>query len=212
MFTLPPNLNVYITAALFVLGAYLFALYLGMVVWTFRDIRSRSRDALAVILATLLVALFTLPGLLVYMLLRPHTTLEEQHERHLAEEAILQDLEERRICPGCQRRIEADYLLCPDCHYQLRLRCPSCDRLLNPSWDICPYCGVYRDTGAYAAPEQAEPEMAPEPAAPAVEAIELAPLETELAAGEPPASQEGAVSEESTFSQEETSSLSENAR
>jgi RNA polymerase subunit RPABC4/transcription elongation factor Spt4 len=212
MFTLPPNLNVYITAALFVLGAYLFALYLGMVVWTFRDIRSRSRDALAVILATLLVALFTLPGLLVYMLLRPHATLAEQHERNLAEEAILQDLEERRICPGCQRRIEADYLLCPDCHYQLRLRCSSCDRLLNPSWDICPYCGVYRDMGAYAASDQARPEITPEPAAPAVEAIELTPLETEFVAGEPPASQEGAVSEESTLSQEESSSLSENAR
>ena len=70
-------------------------------------------------------------------------------------------LEERRICPGCQRRIEADYFLCPDCHYQLRLRCPSCDRLLNPSWDICPYCGVYRDVGALAASDQARPERAP---------------------------------------------------
>ena len=34
MLTLPPDLNVYITAALFVLGAYLFALYLGLIVWT----------------------------------------------------------------------------------------------------------------------------------------------------------------------------------
>ncbi|GAI31437.1 unnamed protein product, partial [marine sediment metagenome] len=36
--TLPPNLSVYISAALFVLGAYVFALYLGLIVWTFRDI------------------------------------------------------------------------------------------------------------------------------------------------------------------------------
>jgi RNA polymerase subunit RPABC4/transcription elongation factor Spt4 len=187
---LPPNLNVYITAALFVVGAYIFALYLGLVVWTFRDIRSRSRDVLAQILCTLLVVVFILPGLLVYLLLRPHTTLAEQYERNLAEEAILQDLEERRICPGCRRRVEADYLLCPDCHYQLRLRCAGCDRLLNPSWDVCPYCGVYRDHQAHeahAAPEPARPEVAAVESAEATEIAEPAALAEGLPADESPA-------------------------
>ena len=63
--TLPANLNVYISAILFVLGAYLFALYLGLVVWTFKDIHARSRDVLAQIMATLLVAVFTVPGWLI---------------------------------------------------------------------------------------------------------------------------------------------------
>jgi len=101
--TLPSNLNVYISAALFIAGAYLFALYLGLIVWTFRDIHARSRDVLAHILAVFLVAVFTLPGLLIYVLLRPHSTLAEEYERGLAEEAILQDLAERRVCPSCER-------------------------------------------------------------------------------------------------------------
>ena len=145
--TLPSNLNVYISAALFIAGAYLFALYLGLIVWTFRDIHARSRDVLAHILAVFLVAVFTLPGLLIYVLLRPHSTLAEEYERGLAEEAILQDLEERRVCPSCRRRVQPDFVVCPNCHQQLSFKCIGCGRLLNPKWDVCPYCGLYREQG-----------------------------------------------------------------
>jgi RNA polymerase subunit RPABC4/transcription elongation factor Spt4 len=142
--TLPANLNVYVSAALFVLGAYLFALYLGLVVWTFKDVHARSRDVLAQIMSTLLVLLFTVPGWLVYLLLRPRTTLADEYERNLAEEAMLQDLDEQRLCPRCQRHVEPDFTLCPSCHHELRVHCAGCDRLLHPEWDICPYCGVER--------------------------------------------------------------------
>lgn len=152
--TIPPDLNVYISAALFVIGAYGFALYIGMIVWTFRDMHSRSRDVLAQIMSTLLVAAFTLPGLLVYLLLRPHHTLAEEYERSLTEEAILHELDEQRVCVNCHRRAEADFIVCPYCHSQLRLRCVGCGRLLNPDWDVCPYCGLYRDQGEAAQEEK----------------------------------------------------------
>ena len=155
--TLPENLDAYISAALFVLGAYLFAVYVGIIVWTYRDVRSRSRDVLAQILAVLLVVVFNVFGLLVYTLLRPRTTLAEEYERSLAEEAILQDLEERRLCPSCQRRVAPDYIVCPWCHHQLKLRCVGCGRLLNPSWDVCPYCGLFVDQD-----EETEAAQAPE--------------------------------------------------
>jgi predicted RNA-binding Zn-ribbon protein involved in translation (DUF1610 family) len=161
--SIPGDLTAYLSAALFVIGAYLMAIYLGLIVWTFRDIRSRSRDVLAHILAPLLVAIFTLPGLLVYMLLRPKENLAEAYERALAEEAVLQDLEERRTCPGCQRRVEADFIVCPHCHHQLRLRCVSCGRLIDPDWDVCPYCGHYHP-GEGAAQEAPAPIVAQEPA------------------------------------------------
>ncbi|NLD71504.1 MAG: zinc ribbon domain-containing protein [Chloroflexi bacterium] len=158
----PENLNVYVSALVFVLGAYLFALYVGLIVWTFRDVRARSRDVLAHITAPLLVAVFTLPGLLVYVLLRPHTTLAEEYERSLAEEAILQDLDEDRVCPACRRRVEPDFVVCPSCHQQLRLRCVGCGRLLNPDWDVCPYCGLYREQDSLEAPlEEASPSGQP---------------------------------------------------
>ncbi|MFH1085582.1 MAG: zinc ribbon domain-containing protein [Chloroflexota bacterium] len=164
--TIPANLDVYISAVMFVLGAYFIALYIGLVVWTSRDIHGRSRDVLAQILATLLVALFTVPGLFIYLLLRPHETLSQRYERELAEEALLLDLDEQRVCPECQRQVEPDFVVCPYCHHQLHLRCVGCGRLLQPAWDVCPYCGLVR--GESLATEEEAPataEVADEPAA-----------------------------------------------
>ncbi|NLT74854.1 MAG: zinc ribbon domain-containing protein [Chloroflexi bacterium] len=138
---LPENLNMYAAAALFAIGAYLVATYFGLLVWTFRDIRARTRDVLGQILSVLLVAIFTLPGVLIYILLRPKETLSEEYDRSLAEEAVLQDLRDRRVCPNCHRRVEPSYVLCPHCEHQLRLKCVSCGELLEPDWQICPYCG-----------------------------------------------------------------------
>ncbi len=153
---IPSDLNVYISALMFVVGAYLIALYVGLIVWTFRDIRSRSRDLLAQILAAFLVALFTVPGLLIYLLLRPQETLAEAYERELTEEAIVQELETRRVCPNCKHSVEADFIVCPHCHQQLRLRCVGCGRLLDLEWDICPYCGLFLDQ------EEREEELVPD--------------------------------------------------
>ncbi len=145
--TLPANLGAYLSAILFVLGAYAAALYIGMLVWTYRDIHSRTRDTLAQGLAVLLVAVFTLPGLLVYYLLRPQETLAEEYERSLVEESVLHELGQRLSCPSCQRRVESDFVVCPYCHEQLRLRCTGCGHLLQPEWDVCPYCGLIKSSG-----------------------------------------------------------------
>jgi len=128
-----------VVVALF--GALFVAIWLSLVVWTFRDIRARSRDPLAQVLATLLVLIFNLPGFCLYFLLRPRETLMEAYERALEEEALLQDIEETLYCPGCKRKMEPDFLLCPFCHTRLKKRCPECGRLLQLQWNVCPYCG-----------------------------------------------------------------------
>ena len=64
-------------------GAFIAALWIALVIWTYRDIRSRARDPLVQILSTLLVAVLNLPGILVYLILRPQRTLEEEYQRTL---------------------------------------------------------------------------------------------------------------------------------
>ena len=121
-------------------GAFLLAIWVSLIIWTFRDARSRSRDIFAIVLATLMVVIFGPLGVLLYFLLRPHDTLAEIYGRSLEEEALLQDLEERAVCPGCRRKIEVDWLVCPDCHTILKKKCLNCGQLLHLRWDICPYC------------------------------------------------------------------------
>ena len=95
------TLVTYATVCFAIFGALLAALWLSLVIWTFRDMRSRSRDPFAQILATLVVALLPGLGLVVYLILRPPETLAEAYERSLEEEALLQEIEERPACPGC---------------------------------------------------------------------------------------------------------------
>ena len=87
-----PDVLLVIQVILAFLAAYLLALWLSLVIWTYMDIRSRSRDFFARVFAALLVLVLGLPGLLLYLILRPQETLAEQYRRSLEEEAILEDL------------------------------------------------------------------------------------------------------------------------
>jgi RNA polymerase subunit RPABC4/transcription elongation factor Spt4 len=155
---LPANLKTIISSVLILLGAYGLLFMFSLVIWTFRDIRSRSRDVLVQILATLLVLVFNIPGLLLYFVLRPQETLAEAYEHALGQEALLQDIEERYICPNCKRKVDADFAICPFCQHELRKHCQDCGRLLNLNWDLCPYCG-HQQVEVTTAPETAEQEI-----------------------------------------------------
>lgn len=123
-------------------AAFLAALWLSLVFWTYRDIKSRARDPLARILAVLVVAVLFLPGVIVYLILRPRHTLEEEYQQTLEEEALLQSIDETPVCPGCGRRIKDNWIVCPSCHTKLKKNCHQCGKLMELPWNLCPYCGT----------------------------------------------------------------------
>jgi hypothetical protein len=123
-------------------GAFLAALWLSLVIWTYRDIRRRARDSLARILAVLVVAVLFLPGIVVYLILRPSRTLEEEYQQTLEEEALLQSIEDASLCPGCGRRARENWIVCPNCHTKLKKKCHQCGKHMELPWNLCPYCGT----------------------------------------------------------------------
>lgn len=133
------NLFTYLTAFF---GAFLAALWLSLIFWAYRDIQGRSQDKLAHILAALVVALLNLPGLIVYLILRPARTLEETYLAALEEEALLSQVEERSVCPGCGARAQTSWMICPHCHTRLKKQCRQCGSLLELPWQLCPHCGA----------------------------------------------------------------------
>ena len=144
--------------------AYFVALWLASIWWTFRDIRTRTTDLFLQIAATLLVAIFSLPGLLIYVILRPPKTLAQLYEESLEEEAFLQGIQVHNSCPVCKQRVESDFIFCPWCQTRLKRTCARCERPLTLRWKLCPFCGQ----AVYAAPGPGEattalPEV-PEPA------------------------------------------------
>lgn len=132
-----------------VYGAIVLAVaWLAMVIWAFRDMRARSRDFGAQVLVAVLVVLLNLPGLIIYIFLRPRETLAEAYERSLEEEALLQEIEEKPTCPGCGQRVQHDWQACPYCHTRLKKPCIQCRQMLQLSWELCPYCATPQTSGA----------------------------------------------------------------
>ncbi|HNS40750.1 MAG TPA: zinc ribbon domain-containing protein [Promineifilum sp.] len=134
-------LQSYLAIILGVAGGILLVLWLAVVIWAFRDIRARSRSGLAAFFTVLVVALLPAIGLVIYLLLRPRQTLLDAYDRALEQEALLQQIEDKPVCPTCARPTQSNWYLCPHCHTHLRQPCPVCNSPLELHWDICPYCG-----------------------------------------------------------------------
>jgi hypothetical protein len=145
-----------ITYGIALAGAFVAALWLASIVWCYHDIRTRTLDIYVRLFAILLVALLPLFGVLLYMVLRPHETLDEAYERSLSEEALLREIEQADYCPACGHRSHSDYLVCPNCQTQLRTTCTECGRVNEFHWPVCPYCGVHHHDRAHE-PDQSEP-------------------------------------------------------
>jgi RNA polymerase subunit RPABC4/transcription elongation factor Spt4 len=162
-----------------IIAAYLVALWIASVWWTFRDIRARTTDIFLQVAATLLVAVFSFPGLLIYVILRPPKTLAQLYEDSMEEEAFLQGIQVHNSCAVCKQRVEPDFIFCPWCQTRLKRTCTRCDRPLVLRWKMCPFCG----TSVYGAPSHEEVATGvatlPEPS------VEVAEPEPELAESGP---------------------------
>ncbi len=138
----PSLLSNFILVSTAFAAAFAAALWLSLLFWVYRDIRKRVRDPLIHILAVLVAAILFLPGMLIYLILRPPQTLEDEYQHTLEEEALLQSIEDKPLCPGCGRQVHEDWSVCPNCHTRLKKNCHQCGRLMELPWNLCPYCGT----------------------------------------------------------------------
>jgi len=126
-------------------GIYLVILWLATAYWAFRDMQQRSDNPILPYLAASGIILFTpvffIFAVWIYKIIRPHEKIGEVWERNLAEEALLAEVEAILHCPGCERRIEDEWIICPFCRTRLNRVCPNCSRLVGMDWSLCAWCG-----------------------------------------------------------------------
>ncbi len=142
----------WLVAAGLIAGTWLLLLWLSIIVWAYRDIRDRTRDVGLQVLAVFVVMLFfpgfNIPGLALYLMMRPRETLEEAYSRSLEEEALLREIGDEGLCPSCRRFVERSWRICPFCQTQLKDICAECEQLLSFNWVVCPYCTAERKGAA----------------------------------------------------------------
>ncbi|MDA1330129.1 MAG: hypothetical protein DWG76_04195 [Chloroflexi bacterium] len=76
-------------------AAFLTALWLSLIYWTYRDAKERMSDPVLRFLSVLMTVAFFIPGVLIYLILRPRYTLDEEYLRTLEEEALLRSIEDK---------------------------------------------------------------------------------------------------------------------
>jgi len=124
---------------------YWVILWIAAAYWAFRDMQSRSDNAIAPYLAATFVIAFTpllFPlAVFTYRIIRPHERIGDVYERNLAEEAMLAEIEAIPHCPACDRRVDVAWIICPTCRTRLNRVCPNCSRLVGLDWSLCAWCG-----------------------------------------------------------------------
>ena len=127
------------------IGIYLVILWLATAYWAFRDMQQRSDNVILPYIAAAGIILFTpiffIFAYWIYKVVRPHEKIGEVWERNLAEEALLAEVESIHHCPGCERRIDDEWIICPSCRTRLKRVCPNCSRLVGMDWSLCAWCG-----------------------------------------------------------------------
>lgn len=129
-----PELQMAVTAII----VLLVALYVLSVIWVVRDAYQRG----TLWYAWAIVALIPVLGVIAYTLLRPPLLQIDRDEQELEIALKQRQLMHYGECGNCGYPVEADYVLCPQCHQRLKNQCAKCGHALDPSWTICPYCAT----------------------------------------------------------------------
>lgn len=113
-------------------------LYVLSIIWVVRD--AYLRGTTWYIWA--IVALVPLVGVIAYILLRPPLLRIDRDEQELEIALKQRQLMNYGECATCGYPVDASFVICPNCHTQLKNLCSHCERALEPSWAICPYCAT----------------------------------------------------------------------
>jgi RNA polymerase subunit RPABC4/transcription elongation factor Spt4 len=125
--------------------AYVLVLLVALAYNIVRDARRRSPSIAFAIFAFLLAFIPPFLGALIYQVIKPPRTMDEERALQLEEQILSEpgaDEAQTRPCPTCGRDIEPDFVICPYCRTQFSRRCGVCERVLRLGWPVCPYCAT----------------------------------------------------------------------
>lgn len=132
---------------------YFFIVWIAIIIWVIKDIANRTHNIFIQILSILIVLLFTPFGIFLYLLIRPSSTLFERYYQEVEENLdILSRMIEQKTeyqvtngtsdCPSCGYEVERDFIICPNCKFELKHTCHSCEKEIRENWKVCPFCST----------------------------------------------------------------------
>lgn len=124
--------------AIMVCVVFLAILYVLSIIWVIRDAHRRGENWVIWGIVALIPAL----GAIAYCLMRNPLLKIDRDEQELEIAVKQRELMKYGECGNCGYPVDADFILCPNCHVRLKNMCPTCHKALDPAWSICPYCAT----------------------------------------------------------------------
>jgi RNA polymerase subunit RPABC4/transcription elongation factor Spt4 len=130
----------YLTIGFRLVLFFFVVLWLALAYWTFAD---AGRRGTVRFFWGIVALVFPFIGTLIYLIVRPPEYALDSRERELELAVLERELRQRvNLCPNCRSVVEKDYLLCPECNWDLKTSCKSCGKPLDLNWRTCPYCAT----------------------------------------------------------------------
>jgi len=125
----------------------LLIIWFAVAVWVIKDITTRSTSIIVQTFSLLLIIFFTpIFWLPLYLLIRPRSTLFEQHyEENWLENFENQSEMELIPCNACWEKIGTDAKFCPYCGSKQFDTCKECSAKMLVNWKYCTSCGTPRE-------------------------------------------------------------------
>lgn len=133
------NIDFSIVFSVFGVGLFLF--WIVVIGWAWSDAVERYRSKGAAFMIVILLLLINIFGLIIYIIIRPKLTKEEEYWNDLEKRFLKYEAQGIGDCPHCGYEVQPSFIYCPSCGKSLRVKCKSCEMYLEPDWKICPFCG-----------------------------------------------------------------------
>lgn len=125
----------------FVLGLIFVIFWLVIIGWVWIDSSERTSKKGIRFVHMLLAVLLNIPGLIIYLIIRPSETIEEIYWADLERRYLKFETAELGDCPKCGDQLYPGYVFCTNCGYEIKKRCPRCNVLVDKDHKFCEYCG-----------------------------------------------------------------------
>lgn len=109
--------------------------------WVWLDSGDRTSSHAARMGYVLLTLLLFIPGLIIYLLIRPPQTIEEIYWSDLERRYLKYETAELGDCPRCATQLFPGFTYCPNCRLLLKTKCPNCEVEMDKNYQFCPSCG-----------------------------------------------------------------------
>jgi hypothetical protein len=129
----------FVIKGLVILFIFFWVIVIG---WVWTDAGERSTNISFKVLSALLVAILNIPGLIIYLIIRPKQTIAEIYWSDLERRYLKYETAELGDCYECGFQLQPGFVNCPNCSAVIKVKCDGCGVFIDKDWRYCPFCSA----------------------------------------------------------------------